>query len=440
MPSQPVRLSGIACRRLHMPRMGLDDVFVEFDGSRIGTMGVSGSSWMPPGAFNAREDGLRVVPGLIDVHIHGCAGADWLDRTPEAMQAISRQAATRGCTTLVATTTIPVDDRADLKKFSRLVEMIRAHHAESAFELPVVEGRVPLRRPAMAGAISGHGDIDPSREMLALPGARVAGIHLEGPWLSPEKPGSFGSRYLGAVDLEMADRILDLAGDIIVKVTLAPELEHGEELLDLFTTDPRSRAEVSFAHTTMGCEEARRWFDACPRARHVTHAFNAMEPMRHREPGLIGAALMDDRVAMEVIPDGVHVHPTVVALLARVKGPKLLMAITDATGASGTAPGTLVESIAGTTMVIDGVVRRVSDGTISGADIGMSDALDRLQRLAGVEFEDALEMCTATPAAHLHCSGEFGDIDAGKRADFTVLRDDGTVYATIRDGLLVYQA
>lgn len=401
------QLSGIACRRLVTPTLLLDDVFIEFDGARIGVMGNSGSSWLPPSAYNARGEGLTVVPGLIDVHLHGCAGADFLDRTPECLATISAQAAKGGATTILATTTLPEDD-TNLESFARLVAMIREINSESG--------------------------------ELKVPGARILGLHLEGPWLNPEKRGSFGFKYIRPIDLKTADKVLEIAGDLIYKVTMAPEIPGGAELVELLTTDPRSRADVSLAHSTISYDEACRYFDTNPRVRNLTHAFNAMNSLHHRDPNLIGAALVDDRVFVEVIPDGHHVSPAVIRLLVKAKGHKRLLAVTDGTGATGTCPGTIIVSIAGEITVRDGAVRKVSDGTLAGADIGMSDALHRLQTLGGVEFEHAVEMCTATPAASIRCEAEIGSIEPGKRADFTILREDGTVHATIRDGMLVYSA
>lgn len=402
----PTQLTGIACRRLYTPSLMLDDVFIEFDGPRIGIMGNSGSSWLPPSAFNAREEGLTVVPGFIDVHLHGACGADFLDRTAESMQTISAFAARGGATTILATTTLPVDDFG-LEKFSQFVALIREANSESG--------------------------------ELRMPGARILGLHMEGPWLNQEKRGSFGPRYMQAVNRELVERLLDVAGDLIYKVTMAPEIPGGDELLEILTSDPRSRAVVSLAHSKIPYADACHIFDTNARARNLTHAFNAMESIHHRDPQLVGAALVDDRVFVEVIPDGYHVAPALIDLVSRCKGSKRLLAVTDATGATGTCPGTVIMSLAGETTVRDGAVRKVGDDTLAGADLTMAQAAERLQKFAKLPFEQAIEMCSATPAASIGAE-EIGTIDPGKRADFTVLRPDGTVAATIRDGMLVYSA
>ena len=395
---QPRPLDGIVARRIHTPRMILDDVLIEFRGTDIGVMG-NFAAPAPPGYYDARDAGLVVVPGLVNVHVHGGGGADFLDHTEESIQRISTMGAAGGATSMVATTTIPVDD-ASLEGFGEFLRLLRA------------------ARPR---------------------GARFVGLHLEGPFLNPEKRGGFGPRYVQPVDLRQAERILEMCGDILLKITVAPEIDRGDDLIRLILDNPNTQIEVSLGHTTADFGLARRFF-GMERVRQVTHAFNAMSAYHHREPGLIGAALLDDNVWMEMIPDGHHLSGPTIALLHRTKGPGRLMMITDGSGATGLPEGSRVTSVGGATVVEDDAVRLASDGTLAGSNILMAGALARTRTLGGVPMEDALEMATLTPARSIHREALIGSIEPGKRADLCVLRDDGSVAATIRDGTLVYEA
>ncbi len=400
MPTPAPQLSGIAARRIHTPRMILDNVLIEFNGPDIGIMGDFASAMIPPGYFNARDEDLVVVPGLVDTHVHGCGGCDFLDKTRASLETISRMAARGGTTTLVATTTIPVDDER-LEGFGEFLRQLRA-------------------------------------VAMDAPGARYAGIHLEGPFINPARRGGFGPRFVRPVDIRFATRVMEMCGDILMKVTLAPEITGGGDLIRLILDNPNTQIEISVGHTDADFESARRFF-AIERVRQVTHAFNAMCPFHHREPGVIGAALTDDNVWMEMIPDGHHLVGGAIALLHRAKGPGRLMIVTDGTAATGTEPGTPVRSVGGVTVVRDGAVR-LEDGALAGSNLLMAGALESACRLGGVPFEHALEMCTLTPARAVHRESIIGTIDPGKRADFCVLRRDGSVAATIRDGMLVHQA
>jgi N-acetylglucosamine-6-phosphate deacetylase len=391
------QLGGIACRRLFTPTIILDNVLVLFEGAKIGPMGEFTSAWLAPDIYNARADDVVVTPGLIDVHVHGCGGADFLDKTAESMRTISAVAARGGATSVVATTTIPVDDE-QLEGFAEFLHQLRQTPVE---------------------------------------GARFLGIHLEGPFINPERRGGFGERYVQRADLRKAERILSMCESDLLKITLAPEIEGGADLVYLFAEHPRAVVEVSIGHSSIGYDDARRWFRH-ERVRQVTHAFNAMCPFHHRDPGLVGAALLDNSVLCEMIPDGCHLTGPAIELLYRLKGPRRLMLVTDGTAATGTPPGTRIRSVGGDTEVRDGAVR-LPDGSLAGSNLFMAGALAHAQQLGNIPFDEALLMATLTPARSVNKECRVGSIDPGKAADFCVLRRDGSVKATIRDGLLVHE-
>jgi N-acetylglucosamine-6-phosphate deacetylase len=393
-----LQLGGIACRRLYTPFYLLDNVLVLFEGAKISMLGEFASSHLEPDFYNAQDDDLFVVPGFVDVHIHGCGGADFLDKTTASLQTISSNSARGGATSLLATTTIPVDDE-ELEGFAEFVRLLKE---------------------------------------VKVAGARFVGIHLEGPFINPNRSGAFGPRYIQPANLKHAERILSISEDVLAKITIAPEIENGDALIRLFAENPRTSIEVSVGHSELTFEQANRWFEH-ERVRQVTHAFNAMHSFHHRRPGLLGAALLNDKVWAEMIPDGHHLSGAAIELLHRVKGRDRLMIVTDASAATGTPPGTMIESIGGLTQVKDGAVR-LMNGALAGSNVLMNDAMFGAINLGKVPLEDAIRMSCVTPAQSVHLFDRIGSIEPGKQADLCIMRRDGSVVATIRDGILVYEA
>lgn len=413
MSTQPVQLTGIACRRLRTPKHILDNVYIEFDGPRINIMGDFNSSSLPPGTFNAREDDLTVIPGMVDTHVHGAGGLDFLNADLDGLKFISGVAARGGATTMVATTTLAQED-TDLKSFETFIKN--------------------LRSTGPIGYDKGDGD----RTVSTLPGTRITGIHLEGPFLNPERRGAFTDRFLRLPDPDVARRVMEICGDLLLKVTLAPELPGGEELVEVFTSGP-TPVEVSLGHTTADYALGVKMFQN-PRARQITHVFNAMTGLHHRAANLITAALMDPRISLEIIGDGLHVAAPVVQLLHRITGPERLIAITDGASSAGAPVGSVFEAFSGQARVgADSGVRRVNDNVLVGSAALMNDIFMRLQHMADIPFEDALLMCTENPAKSINRFDQIGSVDKNKRADFVVLRNEEHVAATIRDGMIVFQ-
>jgi len=410
---QPVQLSGIACRRLRTPEHTLDNVYVEFDGPRIHILGDYNSVAIPPGAFNAREEDLTVIPGLVDVHVHGAGGIDFLNADLEGLKYISSVAARGGATTMVATTTLAAEDE-NLENFAEFIRILRS------------TGTLPYN--------GGTAD----RTVSTLPGTRITGIHLEGPFLNPERRGAFTDRFLRLPDRKVAEKVMEICGDLLLKVTMAPELPGGEELVEVFTSGS-TPVEVSLGHTTANYALGMKVFEN-PHARQITHCFNAMTGLHHRAANLITAALMDERISLEIIGDGLHVAAPVVQLLHRITGAKRLIAITDGASSAGSPPGSIFEAFSGQARVgADSGVRRVNDNVLVGSAALMSDIFLRLQHMADIPFEDALLMCTYNPAKSINRADQVGRIDKDQRADFVVLRNEQEVAATIRDGMLVHQ-
>ncbi len=417
--SPPIALTGIACRRLVTPDHILDRVLLEFDGPRFGVMGDFASASLSPGILDAQDEDLIVVPGFVDVHLHGAMASDYLDHTLEAMNRISEWSAQGGTTSTVATLTIPNAD-SDLSDFAEFVTRLRS------------------TGPLASDPQWTRGDLT-SEQVSNLEGSRLLGIHLEGPFLNPERRGAFDpATHLRTPDTTFVERVLAICADILLKITMAPELTNGMDVIAQMTSDPRCPVEIAPGHTVADYEFAMKVFEN-PRARTITHMFNAMSSIHHRSPNLATAALLDDRVRVEVIPDGRHVAPSLMKLIYRMKGADRFIAITDATAVAGMPEGVPVPSFGRSIVIRDGVPR-LPDGTFAGSALSMAEAFHNLRTLVEVPIQQAVAMCSRTPARSLHMDKVIGDVQPGMKADLAVIHEKtGKVMATIRDGLLVHQ-
>ncbi len=340
---------------------------------------------------------FTVAPGFIDLHIQGCGGADFLDATPEPVRTISQGAAKGGCTSLLGTTTISKEDR-NLKKFRQLIASLKQCCKEDG------------------------------------EGARILGVHLEGPYLNEAKRGGFGPEYIRSPDLDEFRAILEISDGLLRLITIAPELEGAEAIIQEAV---RRGVYVSLGHSMATFDVAQRAFSIG--ATQLTHGFNAMEPLHHREPGLIGAALLEDDVFIQVIPDGIHLHPAVLRLLVRVKGSKRLVLISDATAPCGLPEGTRIKGVGGEIMFKEGAIR-LEDGTLAGSALMLNRSVERMMQFGGIEMLQAVEMASQTPAKAIGVNKQKGSIEKGKDADVVVLDDDFNVKYTLCEGRVVYQS
>ena len=321
-----------------------------------------------PGALEL--GGARVLPGLIDLHIHGSAGADFSDGDDAGLRTMAAFLARNGVTGFAPTSmTLPY---AQLKRAFASAK------------------RLHLEAPAGL--------------------SRVLGVHMEGPFLSGKKKGAQNAAFLKAPDHDAFLELYESCGGLIRIVDLAPELPGAAA----FAREASKRCTVSAGHTDADYSQAAAFFDAG--ARQVTHLFNAMTPFSHRAPGVLGAAAERDDVSAELICDGLHVHPSAVRLAFRLF-PERICLISDALRCCGMPDG--VYTLGGQDVTLSGGEARLANGTLAGSAVTLHECLRRAVAF-GVPEEEAIRAATLNPARVLGCAERFGSIDAGKTADFLI--------------------
>ena len=334
--------------------------------------------------------GLRVMPGLIDLHIQGAGGADILDATPEAIKTISQTLARLGTTGFLATTVIfPDGDNP---------------HLRTAAELT---GKY-------------------------LGGAQLLGIHLEGPYINPVKKGGLEPRCIFGPEVRSVADILETCGGALRMMTIAPELPGHLGLVRELVEDG---VVAAFGHSDATYLQAKAGFDAG--ISHITHLFNAMPGLTHREPGPLLAIIEDNHVTAQIISDGVHVHHGVVRLVHRLLGLERCVPITDGVQAMGLPEGRYVyngreyESKDGTA--------RYLDGTLIGSALSLAEVAWRFQKFTGCTPIQAVTAASWQAAKVLGLGGRKGKIAQGYDADLVVLNDDSSVAMTLVNGEIVWQ-
>ncbi|MCZ1268293.1 MULTISPECIES: N-acetylglucosamine-6-phosphate deacetylase [Paenibacillus] len=330
--------------------------------------------------------GHLLVPGMIDVHIHGANGFDMMDGTEESIQEVSRQCALTGCTSFLATSVSST--------MEDLLEMIRSVKRVIGQEV----------------------------------GAKIAGIHLEGPYLNPKRKGMQNEKYLRHPNIEEMKIIFQEAGSLIKMVTIAPELPGG---MDLISFLKEQGVVIAIAHSDATYEEAKQAFASG--ASHVTHCFNGMRPIHHRDPGLIVAAFEEKHVSLQAIVDNVHLHPAIIRLIHNLKGPEGMVLITDALQAMGMGDGNYL--FGGHHVTVSGGIARLEDGTLASSTVTMNEAL-RYTVETGIPLIDAVQMASNTPANILGFQ-QKGEISSGFDADLVLLDDEFQVLWTMVGGQIL---
>src|SRR5436190_13813466 len=318
--------------------------------------------------------GGYLAPGFIDLHIHGGMGRDTMEASPDAFRAVT-EFHLRGGTTSIALTTVTATESEIL----RVLEAAKPFHNQS------------------------------------LGGARIVGIHIEGPFISPHKPGAQNPAAIRKPQAAEWKKYLRY-GRLVTEMTVAPEIEGA---LPLIRALRANRTIVSGGHTNATEEELQPALAAG--LNHSTHTFNAMSMATRKGPyrvaGMLEFALAHDEICCELIADGVHVAPTLMKMLFNAKGRDGVCLITDATGGAGLKPGTSFQVGAVAARVTETAALTADGSALAGSTLTMIEAVRRAVQLGGASLVDAVYMATFTPARQLRREIELGSIEQGKRAD-----------------------
>lgn len=359
------------------------------EGHRIAKVGPREQIRIPQGATVIDYQDRTVVPGFIDIHIHGAVGYDLMEGTPEAVASVGKYLARHGTTSYAATTVAASLERT-LNAAKGLGEIIRA--SNSAHVVPD-----------------------------KISGAQPACIHLEGPFLNVKRRGAHPASQIQKPSTELLARFLDAADGTVRILTLAPELEGALTVLEF----ARSKGlKVGIGHSNATYEEAKSAIEAG--ATHAVHCFNAMRPFGHRDAGIIGAVLTDDRVSAELICDGIHVEPTAIRLLIRSKGIERLILVSDSLSGAGMPDGNY--RLGNFTVHVAGGVCRTVEGNLAGSTIMLDAALRNLSAYTGLSYRQCLPSVTTNPARILGLEKQKGVIAPRADADLAVL--DQQFYVT----------
>lgn len=319
-------------------------------------------------------EGATVIPGLCDIHNHGNSGADFSDGDWEGLVKMARYLAKEGITAFApASMTLPYEV---LEKAFAAGRQLADHRPEGC--------------------------------------ARLMGIHMEGPYFSEKKKGAQNGAYLKLPDLAGFLQLQEGCGGLVRIVDVAPELPGAAE----FVAGAKLSCTVSVAHTDSGYDQAKAAFDAG--ATHLTHLFNAMPGIHHRNPGVIPAAAENQNVRAELICDGIHVHPASVRLAFSAFGADRMVIISDALRCCGMPDGEY--ELGGQQVFLSAGVARLADGTIAGSATNLYDCMVKAMEF-GIPEEDAIRAASYNPACAIGAQHQIGSIEPGKSADFILCTD-----------------
>jgi N-acetylglucosamine-6-phosphate deacetylase len=366
--------------------------FIEIDGDKIKRVA-------PMADFQASDkdevinfdESYSLIPGMIDLHIHGASGADVMDATPDALETMVTTLPKEGTTSFLATT---------MTKSKQDIEQAIGNIADF----------IPKQN-------TGH--------------AEILGAHLEGPFLSPKRAGAQHPDNIINPDVELFKQWQTLSGNNIRLVTLAPEEPGGLEL----TAHLKNTGVVaSIGHSDAVYDEVEEAIEAG--VSHATHLFNGMRGIHHREPGVAGAVLLHDEVKCEMIVDGIHIAPKMVSFAYKVKGSEGSILVTDAMRAKCLGAGTY--DLGGQEVIVNGERAVLKDGTLAGSILKLNDAVRNMMKFADCSLQDITQMTAVNPAKQINVFDRKGSIKAGKDADVVIVNDQLEVIMTFCRGKLAY--
>lgn len=335
--------------------------------------------------------GCIAIPGLTDIHFHGCVGYDFCDGTMEAIDAMAAYEASVGVTNIVpATMTLSEETLLNICKTAKAYQ-----------EKGGQEGR-----------------------------ARLCGINMEGPFVAPSKKGAQNGDYIREPDIAMFDRLNEASGHMVKLLAIAPELPGAMEFIE----EKHKEVVISLAHSAADYDTAIKAFEKG--VSHVTHLYNAMNPYTHRAPGLVGAAADTQKVEVELICDGVHIHPAAVRTTFKMFGDDRIILISDSMMATGLEDGDY--SLGGQAVKVVGNLATLKDGTIAGSSTNLMDCLRTAVLKMGIPLESAVKCAAVNTAKSVGIYDRYGSITPGKKASAVLLaRDNLALKQVILEGSLL---
>lgn len=329
-----------------------------------------------------------ISPGFIDVHIHGCIGKDFLNCKYNDLEEIALFLAKKGVTSFVPTiATAPLEEmREALEKIERYIRNQKS-------------------------------------------GAKILGIHLEGPFLNPKYKGAQREDCIIKPNLKI---LKDLLSPNLRIMTLAPEIEGSFEIIKYLAN---KKIVVSAGHTDASLEVMEKATKLG--LSHITHLFNGMRPLHHREPGIVGLSLVDDRVSVEIIADGFHLAEIILQMVCKIKPKDKVLLVTDAMMAAGLKDGEY--SLAGQKVVVKDGKATLESGSLAGSTLTMDRAVKNIKEKAKLKIEEAVSMASYSPARLLGIEERKGTLEIGKDADITVFDQNLNIKMTIIEGNIIYK-
>ena len=377
--------------RVFTPFEEISDAIVVIQGSAIAAVGRRGEVDLPRGVRETNAAGRTIVPGFVDVHIHGAGGHDVMEGGREQLEIITATVAAYGTTSMVATT-VTASDKETCDSVAGIANFIL------------------------------NTSQYPTRELSA----EILGIHFEGPFISPARRGVHPAKWILPPSPELLAQLLRAARGTAQILTLAPELPGA---LDLISAARKAGLIVSVGHTDATYEQAQAAIEAG--ASHAAHVFNAMRPFSHRGTGVIGAVLTSPKVSAELIADGIHVDEAAMRMLVELKTPARVILVSDGISATGMSDGQY--QLGTFTVKVSGGVARNADGKLAGSTLTLDRALRNMVAL-GVPLSSALQMVTANPARQIGLGARKGVLAPGADADLVFLDDKLEVAGVMTKG------
>jgi N-acetylglucosamine-6-phosphate deacetylase len=350
-----------------------------------------------------------ILPGFIDLHIHGAEGFDFMDATPEALVHISKALLQQGTTGFFATTMTESEEniQAALKNIAQVFRGSHPHQSNQSHQ--------------------SQSDAE-SFEILK---AQLLGVHLEGPFLAPSRMGAQCGEKIISPSIQKFEKFQNASGGKIKLVTLAPEVSGAFGFIEYLV---KEGVVASIGHTDSTFAEARQAIEAG--ASYATHLFNAMRGIHHREPGCACAILMDSRVSAELIADGVHVHPDMLKFAVSIKGSDKIILVTDAMRAQCLGEG--IFDLGGQKVHVKNQEARLlegpNQGVLAGSVLSMREAFLNILKFTDLDWVDATRLVSTNPAKIAKCFDSRGSIAAGKRADLVVMTPEGQIHGVLFGG------